>query len=214
MAFALLVGVASQANADIWGHVDNQANAIERAAKTLRTEVDHYRHTRYYGQLIGATARLKGQAVHVHNIAHHSHCPIALKAAVKELDRAFHDAENLFDRVEHEASYGEGRIRGNTAHVKRLLNAIDGAIHHLRSDLAALNRSRNRTRVDVYRPPVNRQAYPVNRGYRGSGKGGNGYGYSRPVYSSQRRGNHRSAYGGSGFGLSIGGGSSRITFNF
>ena len=41
LAFALLVGVASQAKADIWYHIDQQAAGIEQAAKTLRGEVDH-----------------------------------------------------------------------------------------------------------------------------------------------------------------------------
>jgi len=233
LAFALLVGVASQANADIWGHIDRQANDIERATKLLRSEVDHYRHTRYFGQLIGATARLKGQAIHVHNIADHSQCPKALKIAVRELDRAFHDAEDLFDRVEHNAAYGDGCVKGNTAHVKRLLNNIEDCIHNLRDDLARLTRVQTRTRVDVYRPPVEvirtqvprHPAYNINRGY--GGYGGYGSGYSRPAYGGrsiniQSYDRGRSYYGhgynrsarGSGFGISIGGGSSRFTFNF
>ena len=150
LAFALLVGVASQANADIWGHIDRQANDIERATKNLRTEVDHYRHTRYYGQLIGATARLKGQAIRVHAIADHSQCPKALKLAVRDLDRAFHDAEDLFDRVEHGAAYGDGYIRGNTSHVKLQLNAIADCIHNLQDDLIRLTRV-NTTRHNATR---------------------------------------------------------------
>lgn len=222
LAFALLVGVASQANADIWGHIDRQANDIERATKLLRKEVDHYRHTRYFGQLIGATARLKGQAIHVHNIADHSQCPKALKIAVRELDRAFHDAENLFDRAEQSAAFGDGCVKGHTAHVKQLLNRIEDCIHNLQDDLNRLTRARSaRHRVDVYRPPVNvyrppvtRPAYNINRGHRD--------GLYRPAYGGRNldvftydvdRGCGRTARG-SGFGISIGGGSSRITFNF
>lgn len=213
LAFALLVGVASQANADIWNHIDQQASEIERATKKLRVQVDHYRHTRFYGQLIGATARLKGQAIHVHNIAHHSHCPIALKAAVRELDRAFHDAEDLFDRVELNAAYGDGRIRGNTRHVKQMLECIEDAVHHLQDDLRRLTRPQTTryrppapvyqpVRYDVYRGNGNFGGYnrPPSRGY--------GYGYDRaPSRSCGNRGD-------SGFGISIGGGSSRITFRF
>ncbi len=230
LAFALLVGVASQANADIWGHIDRQANDIERATKLLRQEVDHYRHTRYFGQLIGATARLKGQAIRVHSIADHSQCPKALKYAVRDMERAFHDAEMYFDRAERGAAYGDGHVSGHTAHVKRLLNRIGDCIHNLQDDLVTLGRGHARNRVNTYRPPV---AVPVPRHdvdlrrnvdlYRGYG----GYNRSvaRPTINVGRSLDHyaydlnggrgcRSGRGGSGFGFSIGGGSSRITFNF
>ena len=219
LAFALLVGAASQANADIWDHVDRQANDIERAAKKLRQEVDHYRHTRFYGQLIGATARLKGQAIHVHNIADHSHCPIALKAAVKELGRAFHDAEELFDRTEHGAAFGNGYIRGNTAHVKQLLNRIETCIYNLQDDvrrLARVERARNQSRHNVYRSPV-----PVQRVYSpqlASDVYRGGYDRLVPGYGGYGvdldRGRGCRSPRDSGFGISIGGGSSRITFRF
>lgn len=221
LALALLVGVASQANADIWGHVAQQAADIKCATSSLRKEVDHYRGTRYYGQLIGATARLKGQANVVNSIARHSHCPKALKNAVRNLDRAFHDAEFLFDSVEHDAAYGDGYIRGNTAHVKRQLNRIGRCIDNLRNDLRTLHGVHRpvvhnvyRPPVhDVYRPPTPKRYHPVgydiyrsgiNRPYHG------GYGYDRGfdrVYLPYGRSS-------GGFGFSIGGGSSRISFGF
>jgi len=213
LAFALLVGVASQANADIWGHIDRQSADIKYAAKQLRTEVDHYRHTRHYGQLIGATARLKGQAISVHNIAIHSHSVHALKHAVKELDRAFHDAERLFDLIEHSAANGDGYVRGNTAHVKEQLNCISDCIAYLREDLRKLARIETSRHRKAYHPPVSRQpAYDINRYQRGSRYGS---GYGRPAYNSGYR-NVDQGYrqSRSGFGFSIGGGSSRITFNF
>ena len=138
LAIALLVGVATQANADIWLHVDKQAADIERATKALRTQVDHYRHTRFYGQLIGATARVKGKAIHVHNIARHSRSTKSLKSAVKHLSSAFNDAQDLFDRAEYYAASGDGQIRGNTAHVKKLLNQINDCIYYLQDDLRKL----------------------------------------------------------------------------
>lgn len=218
LAFALLVGTATQANADIWIHVDQQASAIERATKKLRTQVDHYRHTRFYGQLIGATARLKGQAIHVHNIALHSHCPIALKAAVKELDRASQDAGNLFDQAELNASYGNGRIRGNTAHVKQMLNNIDYAIQYLQDDLRRLNRVKTaRVTTTRYQPPTPvyaRDYTPVRYGNYG------GQVYNRPVkvksksYNTGHKKGYSKSRGNSGVGISIGGGSSRINIRF
>ena len=214
LAFALLVGVASQANADIWAHIDRQANDIERATKNLRSEVDHYRNTRFYGQLIGATARLKGQAIRVHAIADHSQCPKALKYAVRDLDRAFCDAEKLFDRVEHSASYGDGYIRGNTAHVKSLLNRISTCINNLKSDLRILNRGHGHvSQRPAYRPPTPVYTAPVRYNpYRNNGFNhpalGSRYGYDRGYDRGCRSGQN------SGFGISIGGGSSRISFRF
>jgi len=228
LAFALLVGVATQANADIWNHVDRQAADIKCATSSLRKEVDHYRGTRYYGQLIGATARLKGQSIVVASIAAHSHCPKALKNAVRELDRAFHDAEFLFDSVEHDASYGDGHIRGNTAHVKRQLNRIGDCIDNLRDDLRQLTRPQRSINHNAYRPANTRPSptsYDRHRGghnvysrpvatrpaYENSyGNGYRGYDVNRRAYD---RG-YQSSRGSSGIGFSIGGGSSRITFRF
>lgn len=211
LAVTFLLGSCSIASADIWGHVDRQANDIERAAKLLRTEVDHYRHTRYYGQLIGATARLKGQAIHAHNIADHSQSVAALKIAVSELGRAFVDAEYLFDQAEQDAAYGSGRIRGNTAHVKQQLNRIGACIGNLKSDLVQLNRVVVKP-TKVYRAPVVQQqrAYRGYDDYRGSGKYGKQKRVSQPVYRSSRSGYR----GGGGVSFSIGGGSSRLVINF
>lgn len=207
LAIALLVGVATQANADIWLHVDKQAADIERATKALRTQVDHYRHTRFYGQLIGATARVKGKAIHVHNIARHSRSTKSLKSAVKHLSSAFNDAQDLFDRAEYYAASGDGQIRGNTAHVKKLLNQINDCIYYLQDDLRKL------TPVKVvkkaYRAPT-----PVKYSARGKSRSAySGYGkqdFKRvPVKKSYNK--YRSK---SNVGISIGGGSSRISFRF
>ena len=184
LAFALLMGIASQANADTWRHVDQQAKDIERATKQLRTEVSHYRKTRFYGQLIGATAKLKGKAIVVHNIADHSHNVKSLKLAIEHLERTFHDAEYLFDRAEANAVKGDGYIQGNTAHVKQLLNTIGACIHNLQRDLVLLNRAiTTKKRVVTYRAPVK-----VNR-----------YSNSYGAYGS--RSSYRSPYGNSRFGI-------------
>ena len=206
LAFALLVGVAAQANADIWVHVDKQAADIERATKALRKEVDHYRYTRFYGKLIGATAKLKGKAINVHNIARHSHSVKSLTNSVKYLDSAFHDVEDLFDRAEYYAANGDGRIGGNTAHVKRLLNQIEACIHNLQDDVRKLTR----VQKAHYRAPAPVKKYTAYN---------NGYSRNRSAYSGYGKSNYNPGYnrgyGGSrGVGISIGGGSSRINFRF
>ena len=133
---------------------------------------------------------------------------------MRDLEKAFHDAEGLFDKVEHYAANGVGRVRGNTAHVKKMLNRIEDCIYNLQNDLVKLDRLQSaRKPVNVYRPPVTpvkyRQAYDSGR----SAYGG------RSINVNSNRGYGRSAYGNgykqrSGVGISFGGGSSRITFKF
>lgn len=215
LAVTFLLGSCSLASADVWGHVDRQTNDIERAAKLLRTEVDHYRNTRYYGQLIGATDRLKGQAIHTHNIADHVQCPQALKIAVSELGRAFVDAEYLFDQAEQDAAYGSGRIRGNTAHVKQQLDRIGACIANLQSDLVQLNRAV--VQPTAYRAPaVQQRGQGVQREQRAHSRYENQQRISQPVYRSNypAKRSGRSGNRSGGVSFSIGGGSSRLVINF
>ena len=114
-----------------------------------------------------------------------------MESDLRELDRKFHHLESVFDRVEHDAEfYGDGRIRGNTAHVKRLLNSIADSIHQMRSDIADIRRRMSLGRGDDFchgPRPVYRPSYGLH------GSRGNVYG---------------------GIGFTIGGGSSRIYIGF
>lgn len=230
LAFALLVGVASQANANQRDHIDEMALIIQAKSTLLTTEVSHYRHTARYGQLIAGTHQLKALATHLHTIAHFSNNLNQLRHDVNELDRVFHRVENMFDQVERDASIGVGRIKGNTAHVKALLNAIEDCIHHLQDDIRTLSRAA------AFCPT--RQRHTSGFGYRpygGNQFGGNQFGgvpiRSNPFIGNQFGGNAFDRHGAlqsfdrghrghgnnrnrGGFGISIGGGSSRITFGF
>jgi hypothetical protein len=215
LAFALLVGVASQANANERDHIDHLALKIQRKATILTTEVKNYRRTTRYGQLIGATYQLKGLATHLHTIAHFSGNLRQLRHDVNELDRVFHRVESLFDQVEHEAALGVECIRGNTAHVKALLNAIEDCIHHLQDDIATLSRAQ------TYRPATIHRTSGYTP-YHGGVYGGHGYnrnfGHDRVHgyggHGHNRQSFHRNNRNRGGVGISIGGGSSRITFRF
>ncbi len=200
LAIALLVGAASQATADTWDHIDQQAVEIQRATKKLRQATDHYRQAPHYGKLLGYTARLKAHATAARNISIHSHSLTALRNEVRLLDRVFHDAATAFDQAERDAAYGKGYIRGNTRHVKQLLVCIEDAIQYLQKDIELLTRTVQRPVYTAPARPVYGKSY--DRGYRGkSPYGRSGYKRSYNPY-------------GSGVGISIGGGSSRISFRF
>ena len=69
LAIALLVGVASQANANDWNHVDRMALQIQSKTRQLVTESNHYRYSRHYGELIQCTSRLSELSALTHHIA-------------------------------------------------------------------------------------------------------------------------------------------------
>ena len=231
--FAMLIAVsayASQANADVCKHIDEMAVLIQRQTRALQRETVHYRYTPQYRKLVVCVNELQRLATHIHEVTHFEGNLDHLKVDLRELDREFHQIENLFDRAEVEAARGCSRIRGNTAHVKRLLNAIENAIHHIQDDVDALIRRQVVRQRPVYVPtrpvyvptrpvyvptrppysggfdaPVRRpgSTCPLNQSYRGIDINGN-----------VRSPHDRHAYDRSGSGFSIGGGSTRIHFRF
>ncbi len=198
LAFTLLVGVASQANANDWHHIDQMALKVQRQTRQLVTEERHYRSSRHYGELLRCTNRLAAISAQVHDLAHHAQCPRTLRNYVDGMDGMFHKVENLFDHIEDDAAHGFGRVRGNTAHVKQLLNSIEDCIHHLQDDLRFLTRASRVTRVQ--------RAVYSNSGIYGHRSSRHGHGNGHRSHNNRGHEN--------GFGISIGGGSSRITFQF
>jgi len=227
LAVAALFG-SSQAKADVYSRIDRSAQKIERKTEALLEETIHYRATPQYLQLVGCTNELNRLASHIHKVTHFEGNLVGLRADLRALDAEFGLLEGLFDQVEAGAAYGRGQVIGNTAHVKSLLNSIQKCIYSIRDDVEGLVAAVYTKTVVVAKPVVVPQPVLVptcptyqtrpnysNRGggfsinISGQNKYGNKYGNSRGRgYDNGHR------YGNSGFGISIGGGSSRITFGF
>lgn len=198
-----VTAVTSNANADEYAHIDRLAVKIRNSARRITKETIHYRHTPEYRHLVADSNTLYRLATHIHDVTHFEGNLTHLANDLDQLDRTFHHLERVFDRVEHAAAFGNGHVHGRTAHVKRLLNSIEDNIHHIREDVEILRR-----RLIIVKPPCARVPYggcgyggQRNSGYRGYGN--NGY---------DRTGSP--GHGGYGFGFSIGGGNSRIQFQF
>lgn len=220
---------SASVRADECEHIDELAVKIQVKTRLLIRETVHYRHTASYQQLVAETNNLYRLASHIHDVTHFSGNLRHLEQDLLELDASFHQLEALFDATELNSVYGDRRIRGNTAHVKELLDAIEDCIHHIQVDVATL-RSQSRRRTG-YRPQYPGPVYnpiiytrpvvpvvpvaptycpsarpPVVHGHGGNRHGqGNGHG---------RGGNGNHGRSGSSIGFSIGGGSSRINIRF
>ena len=213
---AIVTLFASQANADIYDRIDRYAVKIQKKTKSLLGETIHYRHTPQYRQLVQCTQELSRLAAHIHDVTHFEGNLLHLRADLKALDAEFCLLEGFFDKIEYAASRGYGHVKGNTAHVKSLLNSIERNIHHISDDVEKLVAAKVAYRkpvvvkkqVVVKKPVVvTKPVYPVRQSgiSINIGSKNRGYGQSR----SRGRG-----YGGGGFGISIGGGSSKIVFGF
>ncbi len=233
----IALGVSAETvSANEYNHINRMAVKIRNQTRKLLRETEHYRYTANYRHLVGDSAALKQLAEQAREIARNEGCLDALAGYVAQMHQTFHHLENLFDNTELLAAHRHGSVKGHTAHVKRLLESIDECICHMQDDLEVLrasiviappvvtqrpavnpydlrepypygNRSQRPivTKVETYRAP-DRQARGPSYiyGNRGTGYGkGSSYGH-RP----------RPEYGSGGYGLYLGGGSSRIHFNF
>ena len=235
-AFAVVAfGVsANTASANAYNHINSMAVKIRNKTKSLLRETEHYRYTPNYRHLVSDAAGLRQLAEHTREVAREKGDLDHLAADVAEMDRTFHHLENLFDATERSAAYNQGKIKGNTAHVKRLLESIEECIHHIQDDIATLRRQAyNAPPVVVQRPLFVPQPAAVQRPIVDPGCP---YGRSRglsnqpivtrvetariPTRDFQRQGYGDRGYnrpyggGGGGFNFSLGGGNSRLHFNF
>lgn len=218
----------AQANADLYQHIDVLALRIQRTARKLLNETVHYRHTPEYRHLVADTQDILRLSTHIHDVTHFEGNLRHLEVDLAELDRQFHHLEAVFDRIEHNAAFGQGHIHGNTAHVKRLLNSIEGNIHHIQDDVRSLNRALVVQRPVYTRPtlaqpgciyprvapPVQVQRPPYS-GYGGhipTGRGHGSRGHAERGHGS--RGHGGQALTNQARGISFGSGSSRINFRF
>lgn len=240
----LLMGIfAAQAMASGYNHINSLARKIHTKSKVLLKETKHYRATPNYGAMVREVAELDQLACHLRDIAKNEGDLDHLAYDIAEIDTKFHRIEYLFDTTELCAStYGRGFIKGHTAHVKKLLDSIEDAIHHIGKDIEHLRAAtpllqpavvahpydRNGTRpivtkVETYRVLSNiaRSNSAYNSVYRAPYGGARqtlpgAYGAKQLNHGHRDHYTHpRSAYGrGQATGFSIGGGSSRITFRF
>ena len=242
---SLLIGIfAAQAFGNDYNHINSLARKIHNKSKVLLKETKHYRSTPNYLRMVRDVTELDQLACHLRDIAKNEGDLDHLAYDIAKIDVKFHHVEELFDTTELCAStYGRGFIQGHTAYVKKLLNSIEDAIHHIGDDIEHLraatpllvqpnavaypydpNATRPIvTRVETYRVPSYGAPYKssVRTPYGGATGGSykNAYGgkqlqrkyhgnsdhYARPPAGYDR---------GTGTSISIGGGSSRITFRF
>ncbi|MGB7342702.1 MAG: hypothetical protein WBD20_00665 [Pirellulaceae bacterium] len=215
MGLLVLTTFASTASADVYHHIDDLAQQIERNSKRLVSEARHYRHTPEYGHLVSDARDMARLADHVHDLAHHHGSLAHLQSDLVELDRKFHHLESVFDRVEHNAAFGHGHVHGNTSHVRRLLTQIETDLHHLQDDIRSLVAPQIcPTQPVVVRRPVTTYGYGA-PGFGVPNYGSAGHGSNR--WSGYNAGPQSTGFGHSysrGREISIGGGSSRMTFRF
>jgi hypothetical protein len=159
VAMIALVGT-SQAKADEYGRIDREARRVERMTKTLLNETSHYKNTANYGVMVDSALQLKSLAAHVHDVARLDGSLAHLKHDIAELERNLCIVEDLMDQTELNASRGYGCVKGNTRHVKRLLERIDKSICKMQKELECLCRRLETERV-VYQPVVVKQVVPV-----------------------------------------------------
>jgi len=130
---------AAQTFADDYNHINSLARKIHNKSKVLLKETKHYRSTPNYVHMVRSVAELDQLACHLRDIAKNEGDLDLLAYDIAEIKVKFHHIVNLFDTTELCASqYGQGFIKGHTAHVKRLLDSIDEAIHHICQDIEHL----------------------------------------------------------------------------
>ena len=202
---------ASQAHADVYDRIDRYAVKIENKTRQLLSETIHYLHTPQYRQLVQCTKELSRLATHIHDVTHFEGNLVRLRADLRGLEHEFQLLEGLFDQIEYAASRGYGKVKGNTAHVKSLLNSIERNICDISDCVETLvtpvvyKKPVYKQPVVYKQPAVYKKPVVVTR---------------KPVYSAKNRSRNQGyRYGnygnrGGGFGISIGGGSSRIVFGF
>lgn len=213
VAFSLAItGLSATSYADTYDHIDQLALRVATQSQQVLSETRHYRHTREYTHLVADARDMARLADHMHEVAHHHGSLAHLESDLANLDSKFHHLESLFARVESHARRGYGHVHGNTSHVRHLLHSIEDNLHHLQDDVRSLRTPTHSVQpVVVPRPNF----YPVPQPHSSHWGGYNhlpnahGHGHDDDHHDrDDRRRRTRSR------GITIGGGSSRITIGF
>ena len=200
----LLLGTLSAAHADTYHYIDGLALTIERQSKQLLRECVHYRHAPEYRQLIHDSIKMSRLADDVHDLARCNGSLAHLESDLAELDVLFYHLQSLVTEIERRAACGHPHRHTptHTAQIQNLMRSIERNLHHLADGIRQLRAIDDRCR---HQPNLRREHYT-----NGTARHSTRY-YAYPrydrVYSPVRS---RS----SGFGISIGGGSSRFTLRF
>ena len=209
MAFCtitLVLSVGASVHGDEYSRIDNKAKKIQKKSKLLIKETtQHYRNTAQYTSLIDAITGLHDTASHIHQVVHVANSLNHLQTDLADLDQCFHQLEGLFAAAEDAASRGHGHVHGNTAYAKSLLRSIEVSIDSMRKDVRKLQ---SRTIAQHYK------AYPAAKPVVTYSATHDGYRYVRNQPVKQRRPRYQQSRQANGFSFSIGGGSSRLQFNF
>lgn len=211
------LAMSAPANADTCDHIDLLARDIQTKARLLMRETPHYRNTPNYRQLVVETSKLYQLASHVRTVAHLDGNLRSLEADLRDLECCFDRLEDLYDVTEYESQFGRGCIRGNTAHVKRLLIGIEDCIHQMQDDVSTLRRALRHQRHaqrSLYQRGFQPQiGHPTQLG-RPAYSSFQPHPYTRGKFPQNRVGYSHTRRASSGIGFSIGGGSSRIELRF
>lgn len=132
--------ISRAAKADTHAHLHSLAAKIDRQADQLLCATRHYRHTPNYAQMVAEVATLRAKARHMRVTTFCSRSFNQLEDDIRTVDRCFHRIEAFFDQAEILAAHGHGHIRGNTRHVKRLLDDMAETIDCLHNDVRDLRR--------------------------------------------------------------------------
>ncbi|MCP4886949.1 MAG: hypothetical protein GY904_10105 [Planctomycetaceae bacterium] len=200
----VLLSTLSTAQADTYHYIDGLALTIERQSKHLLRECVHYRHAPEYRHLIHDSIKMSRLADHVHDLARRNGSLAHLESDLAELDALFYHLQSLVSEIERRAAcgYPHRHTPSHTAQIQDLMRSIERNIQHLADGVRPLRAIEDRCR---HQPIVRREHYPNGNARHSAGY----YAYPRydRVYPPVRS---RS----SGFGISIGGGSSRFTLRF
>ena len=203
VAFALGVATfCSSASADVYRDIDQLARNIERQSEQLIREVRQYRHTPAYRYLVEDAREMERCADHLHDVARDHGSLAHMESDLRTIEAKFRHFVWAIDRVERDAAYGHGQIHGDTSCIRRLLRSIEADIRHLQEYIRSLRTPRCATNPDFgNRPSIYGSPYSSRWGGYSFGPQSSGFGYGY-------------GFGSPGRSISIGGGSSRLTFRF
>ena len=198
MGLLVLTAFASGASANSYHHIEYLAQRVERNSKRLVSEARCYRHTREYRHLVDDARDMARLADDIQDLARRHGRLSHIASDLAALSRKFHHLEDLIDHIEHGVGVGYGHVHRPGSGVRELMCAIETDINDIHRAVRFLSQPGFcPTSPAVVRRPVAPAPSPwYGQSYRRPSSVGFGHSYSR------------------GREISIGGGSSRMTFRF